>query len=195
MISDSLKVLFFLGKGGVGKTTISCNTANYLSKSKKHTYLLSIDPANNVFDFYRINSKSSIKTINEYLTVEELHLDKKKEEITKSRKAVIDSWIMKGFILFQTGLIVTLFLLWRRAKRELAKYHKSKLKNNIRNMREEKIKASHNPKLATLRSSLGNEAKRMEDFRKDITKQAKRYSIAKGEVHLAAKLNMMAEQK
>ena len=67
MISDSLMVLFFLGKGGVGKTTISCNTANYLSNNKKSTYLLSIDPANNVFDFYHINSKSSIKTINEYL--------------------------------------------------------------------------------------------------------------------------------
>lgn len=83
MISDSLKVLFFLGKGGVGKTTISCNTANYLSNNKKYTYLLSIDPANNVFDFYHINSKSSIKALNEYLTVEELHLDEKKEEISE----------------------------------------------------------------------------------------------------------------
>ena len=82
MILDNLKILFFLGKGGAGKTTISCNVANYLSKSKKYTYLLSIDPANNLFDFYNINSKSSIKTLNEYLTIEELRLDKKKDEIT-----------------------------------------------------------------------------------------------------------------
>jgi hypothetical protein len=119
-----------------------------------------------------------------------------KEEVSKTgNSAAVDSLIMKGFILFQTTLIAALFILWRRSKRELRKYHKSKLKNNIRNMREEKVKTSHNPKLATLRSSLGNEAKRMHDFRKDITKQAKRYSIAKGEVHLAAKLNMMTEQK
>ncbi|MGL6055034.1 MAG: ArsA-related P-loop ATPase, partial [Vibrio metschnikovii] len=40
--------LFFTGKGGVGKTSISCATALHLVEQGKRVLLVSTDPASNV---------------------------------------------------------------------------------------------------------------------------------------------------
>ncbi|HBA4353300.1 TPA: AAA family ATPase, partial [Escherichia coli] len=40
--------LFFTGKGGVGKTSISCATAIRLAELGKRVLLVSTDPASNV---------------------------------------------------------------------------------------------------------------------------------------------------
>lgn len=40
--------LFFTGKGGVGKTSISCATAIRLAEQGKRVLLVSTDPASNV---------------------------------------------------------------------------------------------------------------------------------------------------
>lgn len=40
--------LFFTGKGGVGKTSISCATAIHLAEQGKRVLLVSTDPASNV---------------------------------------------------------------------------------------------------------------------------------------------------
>ncbi|CAM8348544.1 ArsA-related P-loop ATPase [Morganella morganii] len=40
--------LFFTGKGGVGKTSISCATAVRLAEQGKRVLLVSTDPASNV---------------------------------------------------------------------------------------------------------------------------------------------------
>ena len=40
--------LFFTGKGGVGKTSISCATAICLAEQGKRVLLVSTDPASNV---------------------------------------------------------------------------------------------------------------------------------------------------
>ncbi len=46
--SDSTRYLFFTGKGGVGKTSISCATALHLAESGKRVLLVSTDPASNL---------------------------------------------------------------------------------------------------------------------------------------------------
>jgi arsenite-transporting ATPase len=46
------KIAFFLGKGGVGKTTLSAATAYYLSKREKRVLIVSLDPAHNLGDVY-----------------------------------------------------------------------------------------------------------------------------------------------
>lgn len=42
------KFLFFTGKGGVGKTSLSCATAIHLADDGKRILLVSTDPASNV---------------------------------------------------------------------------------------------------------------------------------------------------
>ena len=47
-LSDVPKFIFFTGKGGVGKTSLSCATAIHLAENGKQVLLVSTDPASNV---------------------------------------------------------------------------------------------------------------------------------------------------
>jgi arsenite/tail-anchored protein-transporting ATPase len=47
-IQEAPKFLFFTGKGGVGKTSISCATAVMLADQGKKVLLVSTDPASNL---------------------------------------------------------------------------------------------------------------------------------------------------
>ena len=47
-VASSTRFLFFTGKGGVGKTSLSCATAVKLVDSGKHVLLVSTDPASNL---------------------------------------------------------------------------------------------------------------------------------------------------
>ena len=51
--------LFFTGKGGVGKTSLSCATAIRLVRLGKKVLLVSTDPASNVGQVFRVFIKSS----------------------------------------------------------------------------------------------------------------------------------------
>jgi arsenite-transporting ATPase len=44
------RLLFFTGKGGVGKTSLSCSTAIALADQGKRVLLVSTDPASNLDD-------------------------------------------------------------------------------------------------------------------------------------------------
>lgn len=46
------KYLFFTGKGGVGKTSVSCSIAVSLADSGKKVLLISTDPASNLQDVF-----------------------------------------------------------------------------------------------------------------------------------------------
>jgi arsenite-transporting ATPase len=72
-----LRTIFFIGKGGVGKTTISTNLSLDLSEDSFPTHLLSIDPANNLYDYFAITKDSSIKPINNFLAIEECDIESK----------------------------------------------------------------------------------------------------------------------
>jgi len=47
-VDDAPRFLFFPGKGGVGKTALSCATALRLTDSGKRVLLVSTDPASNL---------------------------------------------------------------------------------------------------------------------------------------------------
>ena len=47
-LDHATRILFFTGKGGVGKTSLSCATAVALAKSGKRVLLVSTDPASNL---------------------------------------------------------------------------------------------------------------------------------------------------
>jgi Oxyanion-translocating ATPase len=60
------KVAFFLGKGGVGKTTLSSATAYYLSRKGKKILIVSLDPAHNLGDVFgkKLSNKRTPLAVN-----------------------------------------------------------------------------------------------------------------------------------
>ncbi len=74
-MNKDIKNIFFLGKGGVGKSTSSAITALHLSGEGKRTLLVSLDPAHNQSDIFEKKfSEKNIK-INNNLTVKEVDID------------------------------------------------------------------------------------------------------------------------
>ena len=62
-LENTPNYLFFTGKGGVGKTSISCATAIKLAGEGKKVLLVSTDPASNVGQVFSQNIGNSIKQI------------------------------------------------------------------------------------------------------------------------------------
>jgi len=69
------KTLFFLGKGGVGKTTLAGSLASYLAEKGHEVFLASIDPAHNLFDFFGVIPSRKQHNIEKRLTIEELDIE------------------------------------------------------------------------------------------------------------------------
>lgn len=68
--------VFFLGKGGVGKSTSSAITALSVAQAGKNVLLVSLDPAHNQSDIFDSKLSDKPKKINKYLQVSELDLNK-----------------------------------------------------------------------------------------------------------------------
>jgi arsenite-transporting ATPase len=77
------KILFFLGKGGVGKSTTSTLTAIEDSLGGEKVLLASMDPAHNLGDLFEREITQEPVKINENLFVSEISLDYWVEEYLK----------------------------------------------------------------------------------------------------------------
>ncbi len=62
-LDNTPNYLFFTGKGGVGKTSISCATAIKLAEKGKKVLLVSTDPASNVGQVFSQSIGNNIKPI------------------------------------------------------------------------------------------------------------------------------------
>ncbi len=67
-------LLFFLGKGGVGKSTMSSTTALKLSKTGKKVLIVSLDPAHNLSDIFEKEIGNNIIPVNDNLDAMEIVL-------------------------------------------------------------------------------------------------------------------------
>ncbi len=75
-------IIFFLGKGGVGKTTSSVSLAYYLAEKDKSVYLASVDPAHNICDIVSDKPFTGCKNIYKKLYAEEIDVDGYLKEFT-----------------------------------------------------------------------------------------------------------------
>lgn len=66
---------FFIGKGGVGKSTTSALTALHLARSGRKTLLVSLDPAHNQRDIFMHPLSEKPVTVCEGLAVKEIDVD------------------------------------------------------------------------------------------------------------------------
>ena len=69
------QLLFFIGKGGVGKSTVSALTSVWLSSKPHKTLLISMDPAHNQRDIFEQNFSERPKSVSEMLRVKEVDTD------------------------------------------------------------------------------------------------------------------------
>ena len=65
---------FFIGKGGVGKSTVSALTAVKLSAAGRNTLLVSMDPAHNQRDIFQLDFSGQARQVMPGLTVKEVDL-------------------------------------------------------------------------------------------------------------------------
>lgn len=117
-----------------------------------------------------------------------------KKEI-KREKVDNNSQLFNIFLLFEAALAATIFIVYRRRVAGFSKLDKKELKKNIRSLRDEKIKYSANPELSRLRRTLSNLNVNWKNGSKTITAVAKKFNIGKGEVHLAAKINLLMDKQ
>jgi arsenite-transporting ATPase len=69
------QLLFFIGKGGVGKSTSSALTSVYLASKPYKTLLVSMDPAHNQRDIFEQDFSEKPKEVSETLMVKEVDTD------------------------------------------------------------------------------------------------------------------------
>ena len=74
-----MKILFFTGKGGVGKSTMSAAAAWQLSQ-RKQVLIVSLDPAHNLGDIFGVNLKDKKARFTENLYLKEIDLQKLSRE-------------------------------------------------------------------------------------------------------------------
>ena len=83
------QLLFFIGKGGVGKSTSSALTAVYLASKPYKTLLVSMDPAHNQCDIFEQDFSEKPKKVSETLMVKEVNTDLWIERYLKETTAQI----------------------------------------------------------------------------------------------------------
>lgn len=69
------ELMFFIGKGGVGKSTSSALTSVYLSETAQKTLLVSMDPAHNQQDIFERTFSEKPQKVTHMLTVKEIDTD------------------------------------------------------------------------------------------------------------------------
>ncbi|MGC8978287.1 ArsA family ATPase [Caldisericum sp.] len=72
-----MKTYFFVGKGGVGKTSISSAYAVGLAKKRIKTLIVSLDPAHNLGDALNMDVFGKIVKVSDFLDATEVNIDKK----------------------------------------------------------------------------------------------------------------------
>ncbi len=66
---------FFIGKGGVGKSTTSAITSVHLSRNSHDILLVSMDPAHNQSDIFQNNFSEKPRQVADHLAVKEVNVD------------------------------------------------------------------------------------------------------------------------
>ena len=80
---------FFIGKGGVGKSTTSAITAAHLARNSRDTLLVSLDPAHNQRDIFQQDFSEKPQRVANHLLVKEVNVDYWIEKYLKETEKTI----------------------------------------------------------------------------------------------------------
>jgi arsenite-transporting ATPase len=84
-----MKILFFTGKGGVGKSTLSAATAWQLSQMGYRVLAVSFDPAHNLGDIFGVKLTHKKKKFTKNLYLQEIDLDTAASEYVKTNVSLL----------------------------------------------------------------------------------------------------------
>ncbi|AJF24419.1 arsenic ABC transporter ATPase [Haloarcula sp. CBA1115] len=73
--SEETEFVFFSGKGGVGKSTVSCATATWLADNDYETLLVTTDPAPNLSDIFEQDIGHEVTTIDDIDNLSAIEID------------------------------------------------------------------------------------------------------------------------
>jgi len=85
-----MKILFFTGKGGVGKSTMAAASAWQLSQ-KARVLIISLDPAHNLGDIFGVTIKNEKKKFTKTLFLGEVNLQKLSREYLEQETSVLSN--------------------------------------------------------------------------------------------------------
>ena len=94
--SDDLNLIFFGGKGGVGKTTCAAATALRLSERGRKTLILSTDPAHSLSDSFGIHIGNKITPLKDNLYGLEIDSRELLKEFMKENEIIITEIVDRG---------------------------------------------------------------------------------------------------
>ncbi len=83
------QLLFYIGKGGVGKSTTSAITAVHLARSSRDCLLVSMDPAHNQRDIFQQSFSEKPRRVSDCLAVKEVDVDYWIEKYLKDTEKTI----------------------------------------------------------------------------------------------------------
>ena len=83
------QLLFYIGKGGVGKSTTSAITAVHLSRNSSDILLVSMDPAHNQRDIFQQDFSEKTRQVTDHLAVKEVNVDYWIEKYLKDTEKTI----------------------------------------------------------------------------------------------------------
>lgn len=87
------KMLFFMGKGGVGKSTISSTVSYKLALLGRKVLIVSLDPAHNLGDIFEVRLGDDRRTVMEGLDAIEIDLQSwVKRYLKKSRDEIVSNY-------------------------------------------------------------------------------------------------------
>ncbi|MHB8564550.1 MAG: arsenical pump-driving ATPase [Acidiferrobacteraceae bacterium] len=101
-LEDAPRFLFFTGKGGVGKTSLSCAAAVHLAEAGRRVLLVSTDPASNVGQVFDIAIGHRVTAIPAVPRLAVLEIDPQaaagvyRERITGPVRGVLPDAVVKG---------------------------------------------------------------------------------------------------
>lgn len=84
-----MKTIFFVGKGGVGKSTLSATAARQLAAAGQRVFVFSLDPAHNLGDIYGVRLTDRKKRIEERLDAAEADLDRAASEYLRTNMEIL----------------------------------------------------------------------------------------------------------
>lgn len=140
------------------------------------------------------NLPANSKVVKKTASVQNSPTNRSFKKVAKKNNSPITAYkgiLLKAFILFEASLLAVIVVMYRRKRIGFKNAAKKELKHNINLLRKEKLVNRSGSELVNVRKSLTRKKIKIQKGSLSITRLAKKLSIAKGEVHLAIKLNMI----